>query len=149
MAVVGLSTLVFLPLAATIGLRPRLASLLRPLILMLASLPANLLFPFFTVLRGWQKWRRFLLPAMFSTWITGAITACAAAWNASIVAELVTWGPHRLRTAGLGSYIAEASAQGQSSRLLLGLVVMALLVVSTNRLLWRPRYHYGAERYGA
>jgi len=197
MAVVGISTLVFLPLAATIGLRPRLASLLQPLILMLASLPANLLFPFFTVLflatgtplwlgciplmamgaqwyvlfnatagacaipsdlremahvfqlRGWQKWRRFLLPAMFSTWITGAITACGAAWNASIVAELVTWGPHRLRTAGLGSYIAEASAQGQSSRLLLGLVVMALLVVSTNRLLWRPLYHYGAERYGA
>ena len=45
MAVVGISTLVFLPLAATIGLRPRLASLLQPLILMLASLPANLLFP--------------------------------------------------------------------------------------------------------
>jgi NitT/TauT family transport system permease protein len=100
-------------------------------------------------LRGWQKWRRFLLPAMFSTWITGAITACGAAWNASIVAELVTWGPHRLRTAGLGSYIADASARGESSRLLLGLVVMALLVVSTNRLLWRPLYHYGAERYGA
>ncbi len=197
MAVVGISTVLFLPLAATIGLRPRLASLLQPLILMLASLPANLLFPFFTVLflttgtplwlgcvplmamgaqwyvlfnstagacaipsdlremahvfqlSGWQKWRRFLLPAMFSTWITGAITACGAAWNASIVAELVTWGPQRLRTAGLGSYIADASAQGESSQLLLGLVVMALLVVSTNRLLWRPLYHYGAERYGA
>jgi len=54
-----------------------------------------------------------------------------------------------LRTAGLGSYIAEASAQGESSRLLLGLVVMALLVVSTNRLLWRPLYHFGAERYGS
>jgi ABC-type anion transport system duplicated permease subunit len=44
-------------------------------------------------LRSWQKGRRFLLPAMFSTWITGAITACGAAWNASIVAELVTRGP--------------------------------------------------------
>jgi hypothetical protein len=42
MAVVGISTLVLLPLAATIGLGPRLASLVQPLILMLASLQANL-----------------------------------------------------------------------------------------------------------
>ena len=196
LAVVGASTLIFLPLAVTIGLRPRLATLLQPLILMLASIPANLLFPFFTVLflfsgiplwlgcvllmamgaqwyvlfnatagasaipndlremaqvfdlRGRQRWRRFLLPALFSTWVTGAVTACGAAWNASIVAELVTWGNHRLVTPGLGSYIADATARGDQPRLLLGLVVMSLLVVGFNRLLWRPLYRYAETRYG-
>lgn len=196
LAVVGASTLIFLPLAVTIGLRPRLATLLQPLILMLASIPANLLFPFFTVLflfsgiplwlgcvllmamgaqwyvlfnatagasaipndlremaqvfdlRGRQRWRRFLLPALFSTWVTGAVTACGAAWNASIVAELVTWGSHRLVTPGLGSYIAEATARGDQPRLLLGLVVMSLLVVGFNRLLWRPLYRFAETRYG-
>jgi NitT/TauT family transport system permease protein len=196
LAVVGASTLLFLPLAVTIGLRPRLATQLQPLILMLASIPANLLFPFFTVLflasgtplwlgsvllmamgaqwyvlfnatagasaipndlremaqvfdlRGRQRWRRFLLPALFSTWVTGAVTACGAAWNASIVAELVTWGSHRLVTPGLGSYIAEATARGDQPRLLLGLVVMSLLVVGFNRLLWRPLYRFAETRYG-
>lgn len=197
MAVVGLSTLIFLPLAVTIGLRPRWAALLQPLMLMLASIPANLLFPFFTVvflatgvplwlgcvplmamgaqwyvlfnatagassipndlremakvfqLKGLLGWRRFLLPAMFSTWITGAVTACGAAWNASIVAELVTWGDQRLVTPGLGSYIATATANGDQARLALGLVVMAVFVVGINRLLWRPLYHFSEERYGA
>jgi NitT/TauT family transport system permease protein len=197
MAVVGLSTLIFLPLAVTIGLRPRWAAVLQPLMLMLASIPANLLFPFFTVvflatgfplwlgcvllmamgaqwyvlfnatagasaipndlremakvfrLQGLLGWRRFLLPAMFGTWITGAVTACGAAWNASIVAELVTWGNQRLITPGLGSYIATATARGDQPRLALGLVVMAVFVVGINRLLWRPLYHFSEERYGA
>jgi NitT/TauT family transport system permease protein len=197
MAVVGLSSALFLPLAVTIGLRPRWAALLQPLMLMLASIPANLLFPFFTVLflvtglpmmvgcvllmamgaqwyvlfnatagasaipndlremasvfklRGPLRWRRFLLPAMFSAWITGAVTATGAAWNASIVAELVTWGNHRLETPGLGSYIADATAHGDQPRLLLGLVVMACFVVGMNRLLWRPLYRHAEERYGA
>lgn len=197
MAVVGLSTLIFLPLAVTIGLRPRWAAVLQPLMLMLASIPANLLFPFFTVLflatgvpfwlgcvplmamgaqwyvlfnatagassipndlremakvfrlRGLLGWRRFLLPAMFGTWITGAVTACGAAWNASIVAELVTWGDQRLVAPGLGSYIAKATAAGNQPRLALGLVVMAVFVVGINRLVWRPLYHFSEERYGA
>jgi NitT/TauT family transport system permease protein len=75
--------------------------------------------------------------------------ACGAAWNASIVAELVTWGDQRLITPGLGSYIATATARGDQPRLALGLVVMAVFVVGINRLLWRPLYHVSEERYGA
>jgi len=99
-------------------------------------------------LKGRQRWRRFLLPAMFSAWITGAVTASGAAWNASIVAELVTWGSHTLQTPGIGSYIAEATAHGDQPRLFLGLVVMSLFVVGTNRLVWRPLYRFAEERYG-
>jgi len=98
-------------------------------------------------LRGRQRWDRFLLPAVFSAWVTGAITACGAAWNASIVAEVVTWGNTTLRTAGLGSYIASATAKGDQPRILLGLMVMSLFVVGFNRLLWRPLYRLAERRF--
>ena len=60
----------------------------------------------------------------------------------------MTWGSHTLQTPGIGSYIAEATAHGDQPRLFLGLVVMALFVVGTNRLVWRPLYRFAEERYG-
>ena len=98
-------------------------------------------------LRGKQRWSRYLLPAVFSSWVTGAITASGAAWNASIVAEVVTWGSTTLRTAGLGAYIAEATRSGDGPRILLGLMVMSLFVVGFNRLLWRPLYRIAERRF--
>ena len=41
-------------------------------------------------LKGWLKWKRVYLPAVFPSYITGAITASGGSWNASIVAEYVT-----------------------------------------------------------
>ena len=43
------------------------------------------------------KWRRYLLPAIFPSFVTGAITATGGSWNASIVAEYVTWGDTTLQ----------------------------------------------------
>src|SRR5258708_31758451 len=45
---------------------------------------------------GWLKWRTFILPAIFSSYVTGGITAAGGAWNASIVAEVFTYGNHHL-----------------------------------------------------
>jgi NitT/TauT family transport system permease protein len=41
---------------------------------------------------GWQWWRIAILPGIFPYFITGAITASGGAWNASIVAEVASWG---------------------------------------------------------
>ena len=60
-------------------------------------------------LTGWLRWRRFILPAIFPAYVTGAITASGGSWNASIVSELVTWGDTTLEAAGLGAYIAKAT----------------------------------------
>ena len=38
-------------------------------------------------LGGWLKWKRYLLPAVFPSFVTGAITASGGSWNASIVAS--------------------------------------------------------------
>lgn len=53
--------------------------------------------------------------------VTGAVTASGGAWNASIVAEVVSWGSTTLRTNGLGAYIAEATSGGDWPRISLGI----------------------------
>ena len=50
LAVVGVATLIWVPLGVLIGLRPSLARIARPVVQLLASFPANLLFPLLAVL---------------------------------------------------------------------------------------------------
>jgi NitT/TauT family transport system permease protein len=97
-------------------------------------------------MRGWLWWRRVMLPGIFPYYVTGAITAAGGAWNASIVAEAVSWGDTRLRAAGVGAYIADATARGDYPRILLGIAVMSLFVILFNRLLWRPLYGFAERR---
>ncbi|AVA37111.1 MULTISPECIES: ABC transporter permease [Cupriavidus] len=91
-------------------------------------------------LKGWLMWRRFLIPAVFPSLLTGLVTAAGGSWNASIVSEYVTWGDRTLVATGLGSYIAEMTARGDFPRIALGIGVMALFVVGFNRLLWNRLY---------
>ena len=98
-------------------------------------------------LRRWRLWRDVLLPAIFPAWVTGAITASGGAWNASIVAEVVTWGSTTLTATGLGAYIAQVTQSGDSARLVLGISVMSLYVVGLNRLFWQRLYKLAETRY--
>jgi NitT/TauT family transport system permease protein len=98
-------------------------------------------------LRGWLWWRRFILPGIFPYYLTGAITAAGGAWNASIVAEVVTWGHTTLHARGLGAYIVDASDKGNFTELALGIAVMSIFVILINRLFWRPLYRFAAERF--
>jgi NitT/TauT family transport system permease protein len=87
-----------------------------------------------------------MLPAIFPYYVTGAITASGGAWNASIVSEIVSWGPTRLNGSGLGAYIAEMTVAGDYPRIALGVAVMSVLVIAANRLLWRPLYRFAEQR---
>jgi len=95
---------------------------------------------------GWLWWRRVILPGIFPYFITGALTASGNAWNTSIVAEVASWGKTKLVAHGLGAYIAQATDDGDTAKIVLGVVVMALFVVGFNRLLWRPLYAYANRR---
>jgi NitT/TauT family transport system permease protein len=97
-------------------------------------------------IRGWQWWRRAMLPGIFPYYVTGAITASGGAWNASIVAEFVQWGDTKLAAHGLGAYIAQTTAAGDFPKIILGIAVMSLFVTLFNRLLWRPMYAYAEAR---
>jgi len=192
---VVVATLIWVPIGVRIGLSPRSARLAQPIVQILASFPANLLFPFAlwafvetgislniggillmslgaqwyilfntiagaqsipTDLReamdnldvhGWQRWRRLIIPAIFPAYVTGGITASGGAWNASIVAEIVTYGGTTLTATGLGAYIAKATETGDFHQILAGVTVMAFYIVGLNRLLWRRLYHLAETRY--
>jgi NitT/TauT family transport system permease protein len=96
--------------------------------------------------RGWQWWRHVALPGVFPYYVTGALTASGGSWNASIVAEAVSWGNQRLEAHGLGTFIAKATAAGDYPRVALGIAIMSLFVIAFNRLVWRPMYAFAERR---
>lgn len=98
-------------------------------------------------LRGWERWRLLILPGIFPYLVTGCVTAAGGAWNASIVAEVVTWGEQTMTATGLGSFIARATAAGDWPGIIWGITVMASLVVALNRLFWRRLYALAEVRY--
>ena len=97
-------------------------------------------------LKGWLKWKRVYLPAVFPSFVTGAITASGGSWNASIVAEYVTWGKTTLVADGLGSYIKRMTDAGDFHRIALGVGVMCVFVMLLNRFFWRRLYLLAEDR---
>ncbi len=98
-------------------------------------------------LSTWQRWKTLILPALFPYLITGAITASGGAWNASIVAEYVTFNNQSYSTTGIGALIAQATADGDYAMLLAATLSMIITVVILNRLVWRPLYRTAEETY--
>jgi len=97
--------------------------------------------------RGWLWWRRLALPAVFPFYVTGAITASGGSWNASIVAEVASWGNETLTAHGLGAYIFQSTSAGDFQRSVLGTVVLSLFVVTLNRVFWRPLYARAERKF--
>jgi NitT/TauT family transport system permease protein len=190
-----IATLVWVPVGVWIGMNPRVSRLAQPIVQVLASFPANFLFPFATLafiklgltldiggillmalgaqwyilfnvvagasaipsdlreamdvlgVKGRQRWKRLIIPGILSSYVTGGITAAGGAWNASIVAEVVTYHHTTLTAYGLGAYIVRASNAGNKAALICGVAVMSVYVVVVNRLLWRRLYRLAETRY--
>ncbi|GAA1973502.1 ABC transporter permease [Amycolatopsis minnesotensis] len=195
LVLVVVATLVWVPVGVWIGLNPRVSRLAQPVVQVLASFPANFLFPLvtgvlvatgigldwggillmslgaqwyvlFNVIAGASAipndlreasaslrlpralwWRKLVLPAIFPSYVTGGITAAGGAWNASIVAEIVSYHGITLTATGLGAYIKDATGTGDGARILIGVTVMSLFVVGLNRLLWQPLYALAERRF--
>jgi NitT/TauT family transport system permease protein len=193
--VVIFATLIWVPIGVWIGLNPKISRLAQPVVQVLASFPANFLFPMFAaflvatgislnlggivlmalgsqwyilfnVIAGASAipndlreaaanlrlprmlwWRKLILPAIFPSYVTGGITAAGGAWNASIVAEVVSYHGTTLTATGLGAYIRDATADGDSGRILVGVIVMSCYVVAMNRFFWRRLYALSERRF--
>ncbi len=98
-------------------------------------------------LHGWYLWRELIIPGIFPAWVSGGITASGGAWNASIVAEVVTWGGATLTATGLGAYITDVTTRGDWPRIVLGVAMMSAYVVALNRLFWRRLYAFAETKY--
>ncbi|HYK27974.1 MAG TPA: ABC transporter permease subunit [Streptosporangiaceae bacterium] len=191
--VVVVSSAIWVPIGVWIGFNPKVAQFMQPVVQVLASFPANFVFPFaiavfidlgislnygaillmmlgtqwyvlFNVIagasavpsdlkdamddlnvQGRDRWRRLILPGIFPAYVTGAITAAGGAWNATIVAEYVTYQHHVLVAAGLGSFIAQNT--GNLPNLFAGLLVMAVFVTGINALVWRRMYRLAETKF--
>lgn len=189
------SSLIWVPVGVYIGMNTKISRIMQPVVQILASFPANFVFPFammwfmawhidlgwgsiilmalgtqwyilFNVIAGASaipddlremarsfrlnrmlKWKTLVLPAIFGSWCTGGITAAGGAWNASIVSEIVEYGKNHMATQGLGAYITNATTVGDSVKTLVGVTVMSLIVVLSNRLFWTPLQRYSAKRF--
>ncbi len=97
--------------------------------------------------RGWLRWKVLILPAIFPAYVTGGITAAGGAWNASIVAEYVTYDHRTVQAKGLGSFISAAAGAGDTARVVVGVIAMSLYVVLVNRFFWRRLYRLAERRF--
>jgi NitT/TauT family transport system permease protein len=94
-----------------------------------------------------ERWRELLLPGIFPFLITGFVTASGGAWNASIVAEYFKFRGHTYLTTGLGAVISKATDTGNTPVLLAATILMAAMVVTINRLVWRRLYQLASTRF--
>ncbi|MEO8585181.1 MAG: ABC transporter permease subunit [Acidobacteriota bacterium] len=98
-------------------------------------------------MKGGARWRMLFVPAVFPFLVTGLVTAAGGAWNASIVAETLTWRGKTLETFGLGSLITRATREANFPLLTAGVLTMSLALVLLNRLVWRRLYRLAETKY--
>jgi NitT/TauT family transport system permease protein len=94
-----------------------------------------------------QRLRALYLPAIFPYLVTGWVTAAGGAWNASIVAEFVTYRGEVMQAWGLGAQISSATAAANFPLLAASTIVMSLIVVVFNRTVWRQCFRLAGKRY--
>jgi len=98
-------------------------------------------------LARWKLWKTLIIPGIFPFWVTGAVTATGGAWNASVVAEIATWGQDKLVADGLGAYIAQVTENGDQPAIYFSIAVMAIFVVVINRTFWRWLYDLAERKF--
>ncbi len=98
-------------------------------------------------LSGWRQFTALYVPAVFPALVTGWVTAAGGAWNASIVAEKVSYNGQPLATDGIGALISQSAERGDFHTLAASIMVMAAVVVLMNRVLWGRLYDLAQERY--
>ena len=94
-----------------------------------------------------ERWRKLILPGIFPYLITGFVTASGGAWNASILAEYFHLNGRTYSTTGLGAVISNAADTSNYPVLLIATMLMALIVLTVNRLVWRRLYRLASTRF--
>lgn len=94
-----------------------------------------------------QRLSTVYLPAIFPYLVTGWVTAAGGAWNASIVAEYVTFQGQVLAAPGLGAEISTAAEKGDIHLLAAAVAVMSAMVVLWSRTVWRACYRLAEQRF--
>jgi NitT/TauT family transport system permease protein len=103
--------------------------------------------------RGINAWKSVYLKAIVPGLITGGITAIAAEWNASIVAEQFTstaigsGTPITSVGIGMGKFLDVQLGAGHLWLMALALINLTAMIIIINRLLWKRMYGRVAKIY--
>jgi NitT/TauT family transport system permease protein len=195
MAAVLVGALWAIPFGVLVGTSQRLSKIFQPIIQVVASFPAPMVFPLLLIaltaggvsmtyaasllmlagtqwyilfnviagamsipqdlreagvmcrLHGRERWRRLVVPAIFSQLVVGLATAAGGAWNASICTEYVRVKGTVMSTDGLGSAISICTDRGNFPLLAASVTAMVVVVVGMNRLVWLPLYRLSERKY--
>jgi NitT/TauT family transport system permease protein len=101
-------------------------------------------------IKGFNKLRFIIIPAIFPYIITGSLLAWAAGWSILIVAEsLHSYIPNGNPTndpLGLGSLLVNSFSKGQTVVFLASLITMIIVIALINFFVWQKLLHI-AERF--
>ena len=93
-------------------------------------------------LRGVRYLRQIVLPAVYPELVWTSILAWGSGWYLIPIEEYVPFhgskGVTPVSAGGLGSYIAQASANSDLASALFGLIILVGIIYAIDQLVWRP-----------
>jgi NitT/TauT family transport system permease protein len=99
--------------------------------------------------KGWEAWKKIYFKAIIPGLITGGITAVAAEWNASIVAESFTVGGTIVSHVGMGlGELLDASLAANNLVLMfVALINLTVMIILLNTFVWKRLYRRVSRIY--
>lgn len=99
-------------------------------------------------IRGIDWFKMLLLPCLYPSFVTGAITAFGGGWNALIISEYVVYDQKTYALKGIGASLDRGIYElGDPVIISLSLAVMVSFIIIMNRLFWAPLSEKVASRY--
>jgi NitT/TauT family transport system permease protein len=99
-------------------------------------------------IKGWEKLKKLIFPAILPSFITGSITAWGGGWNALVLSEYITYSNQTMSVPGIGALMNKAAYEiGSVSLLTVLIIVMVVVVVGLNRTIWKRLYKITFSKY--
>jgi len=97
-------------------------------------------------LSGFKYLRKFLLPFIFPSFVTGSILAWGGGWYFLVACEFMTFGGRLYTLPGVGYYLANSVyVQHSIASAVFGLIIFIILIFSIDKLVWAPLMEYSEK----
>lgn len=99
--------------------------------------------------KGWKAWKNIYLKAIIPGLVTGSVTAIAAEWNASIIAEYFTVGASVVSQVGtgIGKLLDLTLASNNLGLMMLALINLTVIIILINTFVWKRLYSKVSRAY--
>ncbi len=89
-------------------------------------------------LTGWQTFRMLEVPAATIGLVWNSMMSMAGGWFFITTIEALQVGDQNFRLPGIGSYMKEASDEGNVHATIAAIVAMTLIIIFVDQVFWRP-----------